>query len=250
MSTTRETITRALVACQVLGAGRTPKAQDALDGLATLQELVDHLEGYGAAHPWLNDWVSAARTVSRNEASLKLHCRTSAGGFVVTLPANPRDGARFAVLDTDASFATSNLSIDSAGNLFDAVLDTAGEPTGGSRSVTTLNSNGLRRSWMFRADLGAWIRTSELTLNSAMPYPSEFDRSFRYMLAVELAGDYGVEPPAQVFIHAQHGYARLAARYVQPLPMTIDRALMGARSPSLTDLEQAQADTIIDIGWD
>lgn len=227
MSTCLDIVTRALVACRVLGAGRTPKAQDAADGLKTLEELVDHLSGYGASHPWQEAYEASAYEVTRDQPGCRLHAKTGEGGFTVTLPEDPRDGARFAVIDADGTFDTNNLTIDSNGVLFDATLTSAGEPTGGSRTTTTLSTQNLRRAWMHRADLGAWVRISGLSLNGAFPYPEEFDRAFRYMLAVELAADYGVEVEDAVSINAQHGYNRLAARYVEPLPVEIDNALMG-----------------------
>mgnify|MGYP006908235510 CR=1 FL=1 len=226
MSTCLDIVTRALVKCRVLGAGRTPKAQDAADGLSALQELVDHLSGYGAAHPWLDEYEDGAVTVTRDQPGYRLHAKTSVAAFTITLPECPRDGARFGVIDADATFNTKNLTIDSDGVLFDATLTNAGEPTGGSRSTTVLSTQNLRRSWMYRADLGAWIRISDLTLAGAFPYPAEFDRSWRYMLAVELASDYGVELERPDYITAQHGFSRLAARYVEPLPVAIDGMLL------------------------
>lgn len=229
MATVLDIISTALRICRVLGAGRTPKAGDGAFGLEKLQAMVNHLEGYGCSHPWVNAYESAARTVDRDEPSLRIHAKTEDGAFTITLPEEPRDGARFAVIDADGAFDDNALTIDSNGVLFDATLTVDGEPTGGSRTTTVLSTQGLRRTWMYRADLGCWVRTSNLELSAAFPFPPEFDQSFAHMLAVLLAPEYGADLDGVILRHADHGYARLAARYVEPLPVQIDGALLGAR---------------------
>lgn len=252
MTTNLDLVTRALVAIRVLGAGRAPKAQDAADGLKTLEELLLHLDGYGAAYPLVEIVLTGAITIGRDDPSVRVLARTSGGGFTLTLPRNPRDGARLAIVDVDGAFDTNGLTIDPQGILFGASLDAStGAPTGGARTTVSLTTEGLRKAYMYRADLSAWVEITGMTLAGAFPYPAEFVRSFRYMLAVELAGDYGVDAPDGVLTNAQHGYSRLSARYVQPLPARIDSALLGRGAGywPVADNEGGAGDGT-PIGWD
>lgn len=227
MTTTLDIIARALRVCRVLGAGRTPKAQDAADGLTAMQGLVDHLAGYGASHPYDDVYKSGNVELSRDHMCVRLHANTQGSAWTVTLPENPRDGARFMVLDAGGSFSTQNLTVNSNGFLFDATANPSGVLSGGSRTTTILSTANLSRAWMYRADLGAWLPISGLALADAFPFPAEFDQSFGYMLAVLISTEYGVElAPAQKQ-HAQWGYSRLAARYVPALPVRVDSALLG-----------------------
>lgn len=226
MTTVLDTIAGALRACRVLGAGRTPKAPDAAFGLEAFQNLIDHLAGYGASYEWTDARCDSAEEISVDEPGARRQVKTSAGAITITLPRQPRDGARFAVVDVDRTFDTNNLTINSNGMRFDATLDANGAPTGGSITTTALSTQGLVRSWMYRADLGAWIRLSELTLSSFVPYPVEFNRSFKAMLAVEMKDEYGVDLSDETLRHADIGYARLSSRYVDVLPSYCDAALL------------------------
>jgi len=237
MGTVLDTVSRALRICRVLGAGRTPKAADASYGLEAFQGLLDHLAGYGAAHPWQDARCESSEEIGVYDPSARRQVKTSGGAITITLPRQPLDGARFAVVDVDRTFDTNPLTINSNGMRFDATLTPAGAATGGSTSTTVLATEGLTRSWMYRADLGAWIRISALTLSDAIPYPFEFARSFGYMLAVEMTSEYGVELSPTDLRHADHGYSRLAARYVEPLPSYCDAALLRGNSVGRGSIE-------------
>jgi hypothetical protein len=139
------------------------------------------------------------------------------GGVAVTLPFNPRDGARLGIIDVAGTFNTTPATIIANGMKFD-----------GAQGSITLDTAGLNASWMFRADLGDWKPISNLALVDDLPYPEEFDRTFINLLAMEMFGDYfGTdEPPPTVVSAAESGARRLAARYVPSLPIGVEESLL------------------------
>lgn len=99
----------------------------------------------------------------------------------VYLDPNPRDGARFAVIDNAQNFATNNLTVNGNGRQID----------GGSSSV--LNTNGQTREWFYRADLGEWTKIVDLDENDISPLPREFDDLLSGALAIRINPRYGAQ---------------------------------------------------------
>lgn len=91
----------------------------------------------------------------------------------------PVDGQRFAVVDVDNNLATYNVTLDGNGRNVETT------------ATLVLNTNGLARQWMYRADLGNWVRIAALATSDTMPFPQEFDEYFVFMLALRLNPSYG-----------------------------------------------------------
>jgi hypothetical protein len=219
-------ITRALREIRVLGGQATASGMLAANTLEALNNVIDHMEGYGCAHPWLPRRLSTSVAIHRDDMGAQVQADTSGGAFTLTLPQEPRDGARLHIIDAGGVFNTQPLTVDAKGLLFDADLDANGMPTGGSRAATVLNTAGLNRRWMYRADLAAWVQLERLTITAQSPFPVDMDRSLIDILAMEVVGDYGLQPSVKVITGAQHGFHRFAHRYVPDLPAAIDNALL------------------------
>jgi hypothetical protein len=54
-----------------------------------------------------------------------------------------------------------------------------------------LNTNSDNRQWMYRADIGQWVKITTLLYTDAIPFPQEFDDYFITMLAMRLNPRYG-----------------------------------------------------------
>lgn len=123
-----------------------------------------------------------------------------------TLRLHPRpyDGQRLAVADAGETLATSNLTLDGNGRLIE-----------GASSVV-LSTSGMVREWIYRADLGQWLRVTDLDLADSMPFPREFDDYWSILLAMRLNPRHGRELAASSAGWLQSMRNRLKARYRRP----------------------------------
>jgi len=92
----------------------------------------------------------------------------------VYLTPNPEDGARFGVVDDLNNLATNPLTIYGNGHRI----------AGGTSAL--LNDNGFYGDWMYRADLGQWLRALPLNPSDEFPLPAEFDDYYITLLAIRL----------------------------------------------------------------
>lgn len=212
MPTARVTLERSLRRLGLLTATRTADAADLARGLETLQGLLDRLVGFGASWPVTTIRAESAIEIGRDAPAVRL--LMPAGGVAVTLPKEPRDGARIAVVDVAGTFATQAATLLGQSNRIE-----------GAAATLTLNTASLNRSWMFRADLGDWRRVSGLAADDDLPLPSEFDSPFAALLAVELHPEFGGELHPLTIQQGSDCRTMLAARYVPPLPLRPDDAV-------------------------
>jgi hypothetical protein len=121
----------------------------------------------------------------------------------VYLDPNPRDGARFAVLDKSNNLSTYNLTVN--GN---------GRTISGATSVV-VSTNGAAREYTYRGDTGDWALVSPLELDDDFPFPTAFEAYFSIGLTIRLDPRYeiGISPSsAAVF---SKGEKNFKARYRQ-----------------------------------
>lgn len=201
MATPRTIIKRALRLIQALNVGEEPSAEDASTCLEALQALILELPAMGVGRQLAT--VEATSDVTLFDGD-RLAARPTAA-MTVTLPKDPPDGARVAILDPTRVFATYNVTISRNGSLI-----------AGAAANVTLSTNGAERVYRFRADTLDWVEESALTLDGSLPYPSDFDDAFAHILAVRIHPEYasiseGVSPA--VLDGADRGRARLRARY-------------------------------------
>ena len=84
--------------------------------------------------------------------------------------------------------------------------------------------NGMLNAW---AGLGIDLEFLAFTdLTQAVPYAEDHISAFAYNLAIEIAPEYGVEPPDAVISRAQTYFKMLQTQYCDPDILTIDPALM------------------------
>lgn len=123
-----------------------------------------------------------------------------------TLKLHPRpyNGQRLAVADAGETLGTSSLTLDGNGRLIE------GDPT------IILDESGMVREWIYRADLGQWLRLDSLELTSDMPFPREFDDYWSILLAMRLNPRHGRELAQSSATWLQSMASRLEARYRRP----------------------------------
>ena len=96
----------------------------------------------------------------------------------------------------------------------------------------------MQRTWVYRAELGKWLRITALTADDDNPFPEEFDLMFIVLLALRLSPRTGravAEASATLFAQQRRNFL---ARYVQSEDLNINDDL--ARN----------AVQVFDMGWD
>lgn len=124
------------------------------------------------------------------------------GAVTVYFPSAPQDGARMAYADVGAA---ANVTLHGNGRLIQGAASIEGE-------------GGWKR-WFYRADRGEWICLDQLTMNTEMPLPPEFDDLFICGLVMRLAPRFKAE--VSKYIVARYGdmLERAKLRYVQSVEM-------------------------------
>jgi len=116
-------------------------------------------------------------------------------------PAMPSDGARMALVDV--------------GSLADVTLNGNGRRIEDAASITAAPEDLNGRKWLYRADLGNWMRLNVLGANDPVPLPPEFDDLLVTGLAIRLAPRFGVQMDPTIVARNDDMLSRLKKRYKQ-----------------------------------
>lgn len=137
----------------------------------------------------------------------------------VYFPANPMDGARMAYVDTGS---TSPVTLHGNGRLIEGAPSITGAP--GAQLPASAAAELAGRSWLYRSDLGDWIRLIDLTPTDPVPLPPEFDDLLVTGLAMRLAPRFGVDIPEMIVARNGDMLGRLKKRYKQSerIPTSMD----------------------------
>ena len=206
-----------------VAAGKSPSAELLAEALVLLNRIVSSVMGWEVGEN-LAQWpvgvtgydtlpAGATLDVWRYPTpNVMLACNLTAATKIF-LPQQPSDGARIAVQDLQNNFATYTLTLDGNGRQIEGAATLA------------LTTNGLNRSWFFRADLGNWTRFSDLASTDTFPFPTEFDDYFITMLALRLAPRLGPQPSAATVAAMTRSRQQFVARYVQSQSLNLDRSI-------------------------
>lgn len=126
-------------------------------------------------------------------------------------PYAPEDGALMEYVDLGH---TANVTFDANGFLFGSDLTV----TSGTTTIVPHDPAAPRNSsirWMFRADLGAWVAISALSLTAQMPFPTLFDDYFVTALALRLAPRYAPTVPELTLARHKQMREMLSLMYLQ-----------------------------------
>lgn len=207
-----------------------PTPTQAREGLARLNSILTSVRGYEVGEQLL-DWpvgtanveyaeVNVAGPVNdvRPPANSRLLILTEEATDVY-LPPLPRDGARMGILDVYSSLATYPITLKGNGRLIE------------SASTLTLNTAGLSREWMYRADQGNWVRITAITdASTEMPYPDEFDDYFITSLAMRLNPRHSMATDPQTLLRMERMKGKIRARYRQTASAGLELSLIHPNS--------------------
>ncbi len=205
---------QALRESNIIGINATPTDPQAAEALSRLNNIVSSSLGWEVGEPLL-DWPVGTVGVDpcnwpgwsayrwqRPHPNVRLVVNHDSAE-TITLPAYPDDGARLALIDVGQNLATYPLTLNADGRRIE------------DQTSLTLNTNGESRTWLYRADLGNWIRTDTLLADSELPFPPEFDDAFITMLAMRLNPRYGRSIAQETVAAMERSVGQLRARYSQ-----------------------------------
>lgn len=160
-----------------IAAGDEPEASDAQDSLDAFNRMVRSMFG-----TVIGPRVSPAGAIINLTGISGRTYVVGSQTITITLPYNPRSGARVGVADGNAALATYPVTIARNGRLLE-----------GAASNITLSTNGATRSWFFRGDTGNWERERDLVLTDTPYFPEELNARLPWMLAFMLMSEFGAE---------------------------------------------------------
>lgn len=160
-----------------LAAGDEPSASEGQDSLAAYNRMVRSMFGT-VIGPRVSPGYG---TINLTGVSGRVYI-VGSQTITITLPYNPRSGARIGIADGNANLATYPVTVARNGRLLE-----------GAASNITLSTNGTTRTWFFRGDTANWERERDLDLTDEPYFPDELQARLPWMLAFMLMSEFGAE---------------------------------------------------------
>lgn len=216
MSKTPEIIYDAYREANMQAAGQPLKDVQKTEALTLLNRIVSGAYGYEVGEQ-MYDWPLGQVGIApedqawwgENEwnwppANVRLIAASEEPQHVRILP-QPSDGARIMLIDPNNMLAAAPVTLDANGRTIE-----------GQRTLT-FNIDGTSTMWIYRAELGDWVKLSVLTGadDEEFPFPTEFDDYFVIMLAARLNPRYGRALSDESSAMLSRTLDKLKARYAQ-----------------------------------
>jgi hypothetical protein len=220
-------ITDAFRESNMLALGKAPTDNQVTEALRLYNALINSIYG-GDAGERLSDWPLG--TFDRDPdgdcfeipyTDERLHhppinqrlIALNATATTIWLTVRPQDGSRMGISDPFSRLSTVPITLD--GN---------GRPIESAASVL-LDTDGTFREWIYRADLSAWVRITDLLATDENPFPQNFDMMFIILLALRLNPRYGRTLDEQSTVMLKNNRREFIARYLQSQPLEIDDSI-------------------------
>lgn len=217
MGTIRQIVTDAYREAGIIGIEETLDADKFTEGLRRFNVLFDSLFENELGEPLINvnyGQEGLTNTYAKSEdykdvidetyipSNSRLVLNIGAAATLYLDP-NPRDGARFAVVDNADNLATYNVTVSGNGRKIEAAAS------------VTLSTNGLTREWFYRGDTGNWVKVTDFIDGDSSPFPSEFDDFLTMMLAVRLNPRHGATTSTEMVEALKRSRKAFRNRYRQ-----------------------------------
>jgi hypothetical protein len=207
-----------------IALGKSPSANQLAEGLRRLQALINSLMGTDAGE-FLVDWplgdYGRQSLDTRNLTVLEIGnppinsrlVHTAFAPITIYFPPAPSDGARMCFIDPFGRAAAVNVTLDGNGRLIEAA------------ATKVLSVAGQSSTWFFRADLGTWVKVTDLLTTDTMPFPAMFDDFFSIYLAMRVSPRYGRELNAASALVLKNSRRNFVARYLQSQDLAMNSDL-------------------------
>lgn len=225
MATVSEIIVQAYREGNFIAVGEVPTADEVAEAVPRLNSFIASLFGIELGEV-LHDWYAP----NENEPAAPLRrpltpsgAGEAAGPFwiypppnarlllaltegrAIYFPAAPSDGARMALVDV--------------GSTAEVTLSGNGRKIEGAATLTATPAALSERTWLYRADLGDWVRLKTLVEVDVPPLPDTFDDLLICGLTIRLAPRFGVVTAAETAQRYVDMLGHLKKRYKQEVPM-------------------------------
>lgn len=190
MTTLQPIITQGYRELNLIAVGKSPLPAQNDEGLLLLLNVID-VTICGDAGENLRDWPLGdfgRQTLDRRNLPIqcyqnpRINCRLlvlNEQAMTVYMPPTPSDGTVMAVVDPYGRLASVPITLDGNGRTIEDQVS------------LLLDTDGMDRKWLYRADLGKWIRLTDLEIVDEMPFPKKYDFFFSIELAMRLSGRTG-----------------------------------------------------------
>lgn len=131
----------------------------------------------------------------------------------IYLPPFPDNGARVAIRDIKGTMATYPITLHASGKRIE------------DAASLTVNMDDADLTWLYRGDLGNWVRLTLLEVDDDLPFPIQFDDYFETMLAMRLNPRYGRAADPQTVATMRRSEGQLRATYRQQRAVRCDEAV-------------------------
>lgn len=123
------------------------------------------------------------------------------GPLTVYLNPSPQNGERLGVQDVADNLSIYPFTVNANGRKIEAAPSV----------VLALNSTNTE--WMYRSDLGNWVKVTNLSLSDEMPFPLQFDEFFITALALRLGASEDIDLGNQLTFVLKSELAKLRSTY-------------------------------------
>lgn len=234
MTATLDIITQSVRESNIIGVNAVLTDAQKAEALARLQSLVSSVFGKDVGENFV-DWPVGRMNVTQhwprgypcwtqNEWSYPITnvrlLLNAEGPQNIYLPDSPDDGSRIRIVVVNQDLATSTVTIYGNGRLVENAV-----------SIVLNDGPTAGRTLFYDAEAANWVRVTDLTLDSDMPFPVEFDDYFITKLAMRLNPRYGRALTAESGARLTEITTQLKARYRQKQNMPADPAVLRTTDP-------------------
>lgn len=221
MTTARDLIKSAMRLATILASGEEPTADETVDGLKTLNDLLEN---------WSTERLSVWQRENQQfalSAGVATYTIGPAGTFNTVRPvrASPSfvrlQGSDFPV-DVWGMAEYDAVAVKAIGGIPERMVYINDVPLG---TLTFYPVPAQAMTLFLAADR---VLTFPLILTSTLSFPPGYERALRYALAINLAAEYGIECPASVHAISRDSKADIKRANKVRVVSSFDPALCGA----------------------
>lgn len=206
MALVSDIIKQAYREANLIPLGQTPSTNQTTEALSLLNSIIMSVIGNEAGQSLEEliiggDFDQMDLITDYIPDNVRLVFNLEDGPIIMGLDPYPKDGQRFAIVDTSGDMSTNTVTFNANGRTIE-----------GADSIT-ISTDYMYRQWMFRSDTGNWVRIAELVSSDTFPFPSEFDDFFSILLAIRLNPRYGQSMAPETMEAFKRSRSQFRARY-------------------------------------
>ncbi len=235
MTLLREIIKDAYREANLLPIDQALSAPEEAEGFKALIRIIDSSFG--------NEIGEELRPVSDESVELlqdnKILLLTPTSLTTYKFPKNPKNGSRISIVDSTRDSLTYPVTLDGNGKTIEGSL------------TSTVNAEGMTKTWFYNKEQGNWSLLSPLTVSSESILPSRFDDYFIIALAMRINPRNGAEIGQQSVMRFREVKRKLQAEYRQSKSEVLEKGLTNLttiKDYMVPSGEPAFSSSLLDIG--